>query len=134
MSSVMALPELQASPNSHSVSAARASGTAAPRPAFDPTAILAKVWKQNLPVIRERVAQLERSAADAAVGALTPGKRQEAADIAHKLAGSLGMFGYPEGTRIARLMEELFEAGGAPDAPQLAQLSLALRQALPLAA
>jgi len=29
--------------------------------------------------------------------------------VAHKLAGTLGMFGYPRGTDLARLIEEVLE-------------------------
>jgi HPt (histidine-containing phosphotransfer) domain-containing protein len=33
----------------------------------------------------------------------------DAANVAHKLAGTLGMFGYPRGTDLARLIEEVLE-------------------------
>ena len=50
-------------------------------------------------------------------------------DIAHKLAGSLGMYGYDEGTRVARELELLLE-GAAPDAERLRELAARLRRAV----
>jgi HPt (histidine-containing phosphotransfer) domain-containing protein len=134
MSTLMAAPEVNIGPSVHGIATSHPSGKMAPRSAtFDPTALLTRVWKQNLPIIRERVALLEEAGAQADAGTLTPARRQEAADAAHKLAGSLGMFGYPEGTRIARMLEGLFESEATPDSSELVKLSAELRQALPLA-
>lgn len=99
---------------------------------FDATELLARLWKQNLPLLQERVATLETTSQEALVGRLTPSRRTEAADIAHKLAGSLGMFGYPRGTEIARELENLLEADGEPDPAALVRLSADLRISLPL--
>ena len=102
------------------------------RPVFDPTALLSRIWRQNLPIVQDRVVCLERAAEHAAAGSLTPERRTEAADTAHKLAGSLGMFGYPQGTDIARAVEEHLEAPGPVLPELLLRLSAELRAALPL--
>jgi len=53
-------------------------------------------------------------------------------ETAHKLAGSLGMFGYPEGTDFARRIEHQLENDTPVDALQLAQNVAALRASLSL--
>lgn len=95
-------------------------------------ALLAALWQQNLPVIRERLAQLDRAATLAAEDRLTPPLRRDGAMTAHKLAGSLGMFGYHEGTRVARLIEQLLDLPHSPDAPTLLHLTRDLRTTLNL--
>ncbi len=99
---------------------------------FDPAAILSRIWQQTLPLMRERVAYLEELAQQAGRGELTPAARTEASDLAHKLAGSLGMFGYPRGTDIAREMEHMLEAGAELDPRLFIELAASLRAVLPL--
>jgi HPt (histidine-containing phosphotransfer) domain-containing protein len=70
-------------------------------------ALLKAMWEKNLPLLRERVAVLSAAAEASARGELSEELRVEAHAVAHKLAGSLGMFGYPEGTRVARELEIL---------------------------
>jgi len=94
-------------------------------------ALLKAMWEKNLPLLRERVAVLSAAADAATAGTLSEELRVEAHAVAHKLAGSLGMFGYPEGTRVARelevaLGEETVEAG------RLLELVRSLRDVLPL--
>ena len=100
--------------------------------AFDPTELLSRIWLQNLPLMRGRVASLEAAAEEARGGVLSPARRTEASDIAHKLAGALGMFGYPAGTDIARVMEQMLEANEPVDGPAFVALATQLRNALPL--
>jgi len=69
--------------------------------------LLATLWERSLPTLRERLDVLDRAAASAASGHLTEASRAEAHGIAHKLSGSLGMFGYHRGTEIARQIEEI---------------------------
>jgi HPt (histidine-containing phosphotransfer) domain-containing protein len=71
---------------------------------------IAALWQRNQPQILERLALLDRAAAAARAGALTPALHAEAIAVAHKLAGSLGMFGFHEGTRIARELEQHLES------------------------
>jgi HPt (histidine-containing phosphotransfer) domain-containing protein len=98
--------------------------------ADDKTAsLLAALWLRNRPLIEERLALLGRAAAAAAAGTLSEEQCDEASHTAHKLAGSLGMYGYDEGTRIAREMEVLLGTD-APDAAQLETLIAELRKAV----
>ena len=94
--------------------------------------LLATLWERSLPVLRERCALLERAAAAAQTGTLTQDLRAEATAIAHKLSGSLGMFGYPEGTELARRIEEHLETENPVDAPRLTHDVAALLVTLPL--
>ena len=100
----------------------------------DPTsALLATLWQRNRPLIEERLNLLDRAAIAAAAGTLDADSREEAADVAHKLAGSLGMYGYDEGTRLARKLELLLDYR-TPDASQIEKLAIALRASLSLPA
>ena|ERR1700679_2598052 len=67
--------------------------------------LIANLWQRNQPQTLDRLALLDRAAAAAAAEQLTPELREEATSVAHKLAGSLGMFGFPDGTRLARELE-----------------------------
>ena len=98
--------------------------------AADKTAdLLAALWLRNLPVVEERLGVLNRAAAAADAGALDAALREEALTCAHKLAGSLGMYGYDEGTRFARELEVLLNAGSS-DGPRLLRLCGELRKAV----
>ncbi len=91
--------------------------------------LIATLWQRNQPQVLERLAMLDRAAAEAAASILSPGRGHEAAGIAHKLAGSLGMFGFHEGTRLARELEQHLESP-TPDPALLAALSNELRRSL----
>ena len=93
------------------------------------TALLQKLWLKIQPIVEERIAVLERASAAAARGSLTDELRKEAQSSAHKLAGALGMYGYDEGTRIARELEQLLDRG-TPAAQQLSELVAELRTAI----
>ena len=65
-------------------------------------AALARMWAKFLPEINARIAILEEAATAQPLSA----EQQAAAhSAAHKLAGSLGMFGLQRGTELARLAE-----------------------------
>jgi HPt (histidine-containing phosphotransfer) domain-containing protein len=99
-------------------------------PAEEKTAaLLAALWLRNRPLIEERLAILERAADAAANGTLIVEQREAAADIAHKLAGSLGMYGYDQGTQIARQIELLLDYH-TPDAARLIPLIAELRSTI----
>ena len=95
-------------------------------------ALLTALWERNLPVLRERLALLDAAAALAADGRLSPALRAEAAATAHKLAGSLGMFGYKEGTGLARILDQLLDSCEDLKPGQLLELTRDLRAALSL--
>ncbi|MDP9038026.1 MAG: Hpt domain-containing protein [Acidobacteriota bacterium] len=93
------------------------------------TALLASLWIRYRPLVDERLALLDRAAASAAANTLDVDSREEAADVAHKLAGSLGMYGYDQGSRLARQLEILLDYA-SPDADRLGALATELRQAI----
>jgi hypothetical protein len=72
--------------------------------------LLVELWRKNLPTLRERLELLERTALVAASGTLAEASRIEALGIAHKLSGSLGMFGYSQGTQIAANIERILKS------------------------
>jgi chemotaxis protein histidine kinase CheA len=93
---------------------------------------MAAIWQRSLPLIQERLDALDHAAELAAAGTLTAEDRQAAASNAHKLAGSVGMFGYMEGTELARRLETTLEAEDLANPLLLRELSVALRAALAL--
>ena len=101
-------------------------------PRGTPQQILATVWQRNLPLVRQRVQTLREAANLLQAGPLPPATRTEAAEIAHKLAGSLGMFGYPRGTEIARSLELLLDSDSPLSASVLEELTSQLVQVLSL--
>jgi HPt (histidine-containing phosphotransfer) domain-containing protein len=88
--------------------------------------LLAKLWVKIRPLVEERLATLDQAAAAAKAGSLADDLRKEAGSSAHKLAGSLGMYGYDEGTRVARELEVLL-GEAKPDAARLGELIAELR-------
>ena len=92
--------------------------------------VLAQLWKKNLPIIRERLDLLDQFAATAAAGKLLEETRIEALGIAHKLAGSLGMYGYQQGTEIASKMEFIFKSPTPETLLTLRSLTVDLRKSL----
>lgn len=92
--------------------------------------LLAGLWQKNLPVLRERLDLIDRVATIAASGAIPDEPRLEAYNIAHKLSGSLGMFGYQQGTDIARQIEKILKAPTTEQLTTLATLAKDLRSSL----
>ncbi len=93
-----------------------------------------RLWEEFKGLVMERLAIMEQAATALGGGSLPDGLKRQAEIEAHRLAGSLGSIGYPEGTRIAREIEGLLQDTGAltqERAPQLSGLIAALRQALP---
>ena len=95
------------------------------------SALLDSLWKRNLPRLLERLDRLDLITSCATSRSLDSGSLEEATDIVHKLAGSLGMFGFHEGTHIAREIEVLLQDPGL-DADLLKRLTSQLRMSLPL--
>ena len=92
--------------------------------------MLVMLWERNLPIVKGRVEELQRAAEAANIDALSPEDRTSAEATAHKLAGSLGMFGYRHGTEIARELEQMLQGTASMDARRLAQLAAELRSEL----
>jgi HPt (histidine-containing phosphotransfer) domain-containing protein len=96
-------------------------------------ALVAQIWRQKKDVTLSRVAMVEEASAALLSGALAPDLRGQAAMESHKLAGSLGTFGFPEGSRLAREIEGILMRESdldRDDGKQLAQLLQELRRQL----
>lgn len=92
-----------------------------------------KIWEQIRETVEQRVAVLEQAVGSLCQNQLSNELRQQAEQEAHRLAGSLGMFGSDEGSRIAQEIEPLFEEGKSLNLKQkqhLSQLVIRLRQEL----
>ena len=94
---------------------------------------IASIWERHKEARISRVASLERAVVALLEGTLSQEVQRAAQREAHKLAGSLGTFGLPQGSRLAREMEQIFE-GQAPLDPAkalpLSDLVVLLRQEL----
>lgn len=88
-----------------------------------PDAIRAKVlalWLAKKTEVREKIDILERAAATLEeTRTIDDSLRDEATSVAHKLAGSLGMFGHDEATEVARAIELDLENPGLPQPERL---------------
>lgn len=94
-------------------------------------AAIGAVWKKNLPTVRDRLTLLQTAADDLARSrTIDDDERAEALSIAHKFAGSLGMFGMHEATEIARTMEQNLEQDGLPQPERLQDQVAALHALL----
>ena len=93
-------------------------------------AAIGVVWTKNLDVTRERLTLLQTAADDLARSrTIDDDERAEALSIAHKFAGSLGMFGLHAATDVARAIEQNLEQDGLPQ-PERLQEQVAALQAL----
>lgn len=93
------------------------------------------IWIKQIPQTRERLALLERAADElSTTRTIDPELRAKALEIAHKFAGSFGMFGYSEATNHSRLLEETLHHAGLPQPERFQQhvddLRVSLREAL----
>lgn len=85
-------------------------------------AAIQAIWARQMPQTRERVALLQRVAREfSETRSIEPAVQAEALDVAHKLAGSLGMFGYESATDHARLIEQTLETHGMMPQPERLQ-------------
>jgi HPt (histidine-containing phosphotransfer) domain-containing protein len=92
--------------------------------------VLAELWKKNLPTVHERLDLLDKFGKAAASGKLDEPTRIEALNIAHKLAGSLGMYGYQQGTEVASKMERILKSPTPETLLTLRTLATDLRKSL----
>lgn len=96
-------------------------------------ATVARIWEQSRGKIVARVDTLERATLAILEDGLNEDLRREAEREAHKLAGSLATFGFPEGSRLAREMEQTFLGSASLDqiiALRLSEQVLELRREL----
>jgi len=93
-------------------------------------ALLAELWQRNQPLLEDRLSILDRAAIEVKAGAMNEATRIEALDIAHKLAGTLGLFGCNHGTDICREIEKILGASEPAQLARLPELAIELREAL----
>lgn len=86
-----------------------------------------QVWQQAKENLNRRVTVVEKATTLLLQDKLSDELRQQAEREAHKLAGSLGMFGSDEGSRIAKEIEPLLECETLKQ-EQLTQLSQLVNQ------
>jgi HPt (histidine-containing phosphotransfer) domain-containing protein len=75
-----------------------------------------------LPLMLTRLEAIERAQRELQAGNLTDDLRLEAAQQAHKLAGSLGVFGAQEGSDLAAEIEQLLSRDESLNEESSAQL------------
>lgn len=92
----------------------------------DIQAAIIRLWKRSRPIVLERIGTLEETTSGLAAGRREPGEIEQARVDAHKLVGSLGTFGLPLGSELAREVEEELQCGGR-DPARLAALLAQLR-------
>ena len=80
------------------------------------TEIITQTWSKFKDLAFQRVADLENLAVALLEEQVTPEIHTQAKHSAHKLAGSLGCFGFPEGSRIAKQLEQLLNNNSIPEA------------------
>ena len=98
--------------------------------ATDLSVAIDAIFEKNRAEIDRRITTLEKTVAALLARDLDDALRTSAEHDAHKLAGSLGMFGFPTGSKLAREVAEVLRAGSGPavsDAPRLAGLVGELR-------
>lgn len=96
-------------------------------------AAIAAIWKRSQPATEAKVQVLTAAAERLRSGQpLLVDERTEALSVAHKLAGSAGMFGFMNITDLSRSLETMLHAE-ALDAPTfvstVAELQAAVQQA-----
>lgn len=87
------------------------------------------LWNQFKPSILQRMTSLDHAVAELKTGSLSDQVRQTALADAHKLAGSLGMFGFPTGSQLGREIEGWLQTTTTnKGSDQLQSLVVALHQ------
>ncbi|MEM6353947.1 MAG: response regulator, partial [Cyanobacteria bacterium P01_D01_bin.14] len=112
--------------------------TAAPAKVTQPSkadisAAVAKAWESHQGTMQERLSVLEATAAALDIGRLSTELQQAGRSQAHKLAGSLGCFGFSKGSKLARELERLLELDaplGEQHVSRVSHLLQDLRQTL----
>ncbi|MGF1480746.1 MAG: response regulator [Cyanophyceae cyanobacterium] len=94
-------------------------------------AAVARTWEQFKGAMTERLNILEQAAQSLAHDRLSRNLHEQAIAAAHKLAGSLGSFGFPEGSTLARELEEMLRTDvSSRQASQVGETVKALERVL----
>ena len=88
---------------------------------------IARIWVESENVMHARLDAIDAAGAALLSGSLDAERRAAATHGAHKLAGSLGTFGLPEGSELASELEVMLRAPGIPPALRLSELAERLR-------
>jgi diguanylate cyclase (GGDEF)-like protein len=94
---------------------------------------MSAIWERSQDVIMGRVVVLEAAVLALLAGNLTPESRRQAEREAHKLAGTVGTFGFDEASKLAREAEELLsgtESIEPSDTVRLSNLAVHIRRNL----
>ncbi len=89
---------------------------------------LAALWKEYKTVIFDQIGVIEAASSAVAAQTLTMELRESAAIEAHKLAGSVGSFGFQQGSLRAAEIENILRAAGAIEGPPALRLSECVEQ------
>lgn len=89
----------------------------------DMASAVAKAWEAHKDTMQERLGVLEAAVAAIDCGQLTPELQHAGCSQAHKLAGSLGCFGFSAGSQLARKLEELLRLDVPLDNEQVFQVT-----------
>lgn len=90
-------------------------------------AVLQRVWRQVEPDMHRRLTILEETGKALASGPMDDECRQQAIEAAHKLAGSMGMFGFAAASACAGEIERLLETSGSIGREQFNEILERLR-------
>jgi DNA-binding response OmpR family regulator/HPt (histidine-containing phosphotransfer) domain-containing protein len=88
-------------------------------------------WKETQLNCLEQLTVLSQSVQTLQTGSFELGLQQKAHQVAHKLAGTLGIFGFTQGTQISRRLEQILSGPqvlSLETAPLLATLTATLRE------
>ena len=102
----------------------------APQKSDEVRSALEKVWFNSRPEALERVATLQRFAENLRSGTRDQLSWERALSAAHRLSGSLGMFGCNEASSCAAEIEALLGDGPTPDVATTVRLVERLRMLL----
>lgn len=94
-------------------------------------AVMLRLWERFKNTFTEQLDLLDQAILALQQGCLTAELQEEAKQTAHKLVGSLGVYGFPQGSILARQMETLLAKTNPLETPEVQNLSewmIALRQ------
>jgi HPt (histidine-containing phosphotransfer) domain-containing protein len=92
-------------------------------PAATIAARLAQLWQSSRPTILERLSILRAAHAALLANPEDTAARSEGREAAHKLSGVLGVFGMPQGSEIAHIVEECLKPETPLSAGDLASMA-----------
>ena len=96
-------------------------------------AAVAQIWERFKDQVLEQVQVVEQAVTASLYGELNDTLCQQARREAHSLAGSLGTFGFPDGSKMARQLEDWLKDGAMthpPSASRMVDLVRSLRDTL----